>query len=89
MQKIYCGSGKSVKFNDGGELIACSICIDDAQEYFQTAKNGKKYLNVKVCAKRQVDQWGKTHYVEVDTWKPQTRVQSATINPVTGGQVPF
>jgi hypothetical protein len=66
--KIYCGSAKTVgQFG----ILAVSLCLDELpQEYITTAKNGKRYINLKVCPKKAVDQFGKTHYVEIDTWKP-------------------
>jgi hypothetical protein len=66
--KIYCGSGKRVG-NYG--TIAVSVCLDDIPaEYKRQAQNGKTYVNIRVDEKREADQYGKTHSVTVDTWKP-------------------
>ena len=65
--KIYCGSGVS-KFD--GDMVQASICLTDLPKEHMFEYNGKKYIKIKVCKKREVDQHGKTHYVEVDTWKP-------------------
>jgi hypothetical protein len=66
--KIYCGSGKRVG-NYG--TIAVSVCLDDIPaEYKQKSKNGKTYVNIRIDEKREVDQYGKSHSVTVDTWKP-------------------
>ena len=68
-QKIYCGSGK--EFGQYG-TVNISICLDDLpSDYITTSqKNGKRYVNLKLNRKREVDQWGKTHSLEVDTWLP-------------------
>jgi len=79
--KIYCGSGK--EFGQYG-TVNCSICLDDIpQEHWQKGKNGKTYLPIKINKKREPDQWGKTHSVEVDTWKPNQQQQAPQ---QTGGQ---
>ena len=72
-EKIYVGSGLE-KFE--GNLINTTICLTDIQQnaaehIFEF--NGKKYIKVKVQKKKEVDQYGKTHFVEVDTWKPEPK----------------
>ena len=66
---IYIGSGKQVEVH---EIIGGSICLTDIpQEHVTTSdKNGKKYLNISILKKRETDQWGKTHAITVNTWKP-------------------
>ena len=70
-EKIYVGSGKE-KFE--GSLVNTTInlskisktCKDYIFEY-----GGDKYIKLKVVKKREgEDEYGKSHYVEVDTWKP-------------------
>lgn len=42
-----------------------SICLTDIpKELITTAKNGKKYLNVVVNQRREVGQYGHTHYIK-------------------------
>lgn len=59
-------------------MIKASICLTDLpKEFFINHTNGKKYLNIKICEnKNGVDNYGNTHYIEVDTYNPQTK-QSA------------
>ena len=67
--RIYCGSGIE-KFD--GNLIETTINLSklkDSEHIFEF--NGDKYIKLKVAKKREVDEYGKTHYVEVDTWKPE------------------
>ena len=35
--------------------------------------NGDKFIKLKVVKKREADEYGKTHYVEVDTFKPEPK----------------
>jgi len=69
-EKIYVGSGKS-KFE--GSLINTTINLSKISK---TSKDyifeygGDKYIKLKVVRKKEIDEYGKTHYVEVDTWKP-------------------
>lgn len=72
-EKIYIGRGKKV-----GQYgtIAVSICIDDIpKEHITKAGNGKRYLNLNIAEKREPDQYGYTHSVAVDTWKPEAKPQ--------------
>lgn len=42
-----------------------SICLTDIpKELITTGKNGKKYLNVVVNRRREVGQYGQTHYIK-------------------------
>ena len=71
-EKIYVGSGKE-KFE--GSLVETTInlskimktCKDYIFEY-----SGDKYIKLKVVKKREMDEYGKSHYVQVDTWKTAT-----------------
>jgi len=99
--KIYVGSGKVVgKYGQ----IGVSLCVSDIpkEHIFTSQKTGKKYINLKVCEKKQVDQYGKTHYVEIDTWQPnqapqqtgqpqtnQQNVQQTNFDVVDDSEVPF
>lgn len=91
-QKIYVGSGKtqSGKF---GEFYKVSICLTDLPaEHITTAKNGKKYINLAINKKQAPDQYGKDLSVQVDTWKPESKVEAPTVsasNSFDGDSLPF
>ena len=68
--KIYVGSGKGKFDND---LIEVNICLSDLPKEHIFEYNGKEYIKLKVGKKREVDQYGKSHYVEIDTWKPEQK----------------
>lgn len=67
---IYLGNGTE-KFQ--GDLISFSLNLSklkDAKEHIFEV-NGTKYIKLKVCKKKESpDRFGKTHYIQVDTFKP-------------------
>jgi len=79
-EKIYIGSGKKKTFNNGGEIISITIGLDGLKELYEKygfeTDAGKKKLKLNVSARREVDQYGNTHYVTVDTWKPEQQPAS-------------
>lgn len=75
-KKIFVGNGVE-KFD--GDLVSVSVCLSDLPaKYIQTGNNGKKYINLNVQKRQQVDQYGKTHYLAVDTWKPEQKKEVVT-----------
>lgn len=76
MEKIYCGSGKTVT-GQYGDFEKVSICLDDIpNEHITKANNGKRYVNINISKKRETDQYGKNLAVIVDTWKPNSEAQT-------------
>lgn len=86
--KIYCGSGRV--FGKYGQM-SLNICLSDIPEAHITEYNGKKYIKLKVSSKKEVDSRGNSHYVEVDTWKPQAQQPQQSQDSGWGGQsnLPF
>lgn len=72
-EKIYCGSGKE-KFE--GNLVDVSLCLSDLPKEKIFEYNGKKYIKLKVVKKKEEDQYGRTHYIEVDMWEPEKEKSS-------------
>ena len=71
-KKIYVGSGKE-KFE--GSLINTTINlskISKTSKDFIFEYGGDKFIKLKVVKKKEEDEYGKSHYVEVDTWKPES-----------------
>ena len=68
MERIYCGTGKE-KFD--GNLVEVALCVSDLPKDKIYEFNGKKYIKLKVVKKKEVDQYGKSHYVEVDMFEPK------------------
>ena len=70
MDKVYVGNGKEL-FN--GDVVSFALNLTKLgkakEHYFEF--NGEKFIKLKVCKKKGgADQYGKTHYIEVDTFKP-------------------
>lgn len=79
-EKIFCGSGKAFTFPDGGQKISIALDLSTIGAYFKahgfTTEQGKKMIKLEVVAKKNgPDQYGKTHFVAIDTWKPQQQNQ--------------
>lgn len=79
--KLFCGSGKKVEFNNGGSILKMTINVDqlmqaiDQGHGFKGRESGVQYIKVEAKRKREADQHGNTHYLEVDTWKPEQQPQ--------------
>ena len=67
--KVYCGNGRVIK-TQYGELMKLSFTEDDLQKLTDNLENG--WVNVVVKERREPSEKGTTHYLEVDTWKPNT-----------------
>lgn len=73
-EKTYVGNGKEVA---GYDLINVSVCVSDIpnDSIFQ-AKNGKKYINISVGRRREVNEYGHTHSVWLNDYKPEAKQES-------------
>ena len=67
--KIYCGNGRVIK-TQYGELMKLSFTEEDLQAMQDNLENG--WVNVVVKERREPSEKGTTHYLEVDTWKPNS-----------------
>lgn len=86
--KIYTGNGKEKTFDGGGSIITLTLDIDQlVREYgnhgFKTDQ-GKRKIRIKVARSRQEDQYGNTHYSEIDQWHPDTYMSPEPIELVGG-----
>jgi len=71
--KIYVGNGVE-KFD--GDVVEFALNLSKLKEAGEHVFefNGQKYIKLKVCKNREgVNQYGKTHYVEVNTFKPEPK----------------
>lgn len=85
-EKIWCGKGKQSNFG-----IRVSICLDDIPaEHITASANGKRYVSIDVNEKRGgADQWGNTHGVSVNTWKPNQESKPKQTGFESGNELPF
>tara|TARA_R110000796_G_scaffold34775_12_gene89538 strand:- start:4633 stop:4920 length:288 start_codon:yes stop_codon:yes gene_type:complete len=78
---IYVGSGVE-KFD--GDLIEISVCLSDLPAEHRFEYNGKWYAKLKVKRKKETDEYGKTHSVSINTWKPEaSKTNQTTPEPST------
>ena len=65
--KTYINGGiKEIEFNDGGSLMNARFDVKQLSQYMDE----KGYVKIKIKKRREVGQYGDTHYAELDTWKP-------------------
>ncbi len=74
-QKTYVpkSSAKERVFNSGGSSINLSFKADELIAFIKEHRNEKGYLNLKIEKRREAGQYGDTHSVVLDTWKPEQK----------------
>lgn len=75
--KIFCGSGKT--YGQYGQ-IGITVFLDDIPGEHIFKKGDKKAVKLNVCAKKTPNEKS-THYVEVNTWKPDGNKPSGNNQP--------
>lgn len=76
-EKIYIGNGTE-KFDGGMVNFSLNLTkLGKEASDFMFDYNGDKYIKLKVVKKREEDEYGKTHYVEVDTFKPEAKTTTS------------
>lgn len=73
--KIFCGSGKKREFQNGGSITKIKVDLNVLQQCFDeygfNTESGKRLMTLNVSTLRNSpDQYGNTHSVDIDTWKP-------------------
>ena len=77
-KKIFCGSGKIHRFDDGGWVANLSVYFDLVPEkYIHKSEKGKRFIKIKVFPKRSNE---KELYIEVDTWQPDKKENKNVVN---------
>jgi hypothetical protein len=78
-QKIWCGRGK-----ESGQYgqIKFNICLDNIPQEFISEFQGKRYVKLILSKKREPDEKGNSHGVEVDTWKPDSSKKTETVKTI-------
>ena len=76
MEKIYCGSAKTIS-TKYGEIMNVSLDFDVLEQavidYGFKTKSGKQIVKIKIQERKAVDSYGNTHSVCVDVWKPEKK----------------
>ena len=69
-EAVFCGNGKEVTFQDGNSIVNFSVALSKIKDHVYEY-NGEKYVNLTICPnKGGENEYGKTHYVKVNTFKP-------------------
>lgn len=71
-------SAKIVTFRDGGSLMKLSFQVDALIEFLKQHRNERGYINLNVTERKTPSQYGETHSVWLDTWKPRQGPDSDT-----------
>jgi len=74
--KIYCGNARIVttKF---GDITKVSMSKDDINKIVKYMKEGdSNWINLEVIEKKDPTKGKATHYVSIDTWKPEKREET-------------
>lgn len=80
-KKVYLANLKS--FGNFGSIKG-RIYADKTAEHWQTDDKGRKYLPIIINLNKEPDQYGNTHVVILDTYKPESQPQSVTNSkPIT------
>ena len=75
MAKDYVkGSAREITFSNGGSILNLSILKSDLDRIETDAKG---YMRLCVAARRQEDDYGNTHYIYVDPYKPDAKGKGA------------
>ena len=61
---------------------------DEVIAQLQAITNEKGYFNLEIQKRKQVGNYGETHYVKVDEWKPEQKAE-AQGNPNNQGDLPI
>ena len=69
-KKVYLANLKS--FGNFGSIKG-RIYADKTSEHWQTDDKGRKYLPIIINVNKEPDQYGNTHAVVLDTWKPESQ----------------
>ncbi len=76
-KKIILGKNLKASEKFGNSLVEGAICLDILNDKnlqkFVYEYEGKKYLNIKVVERKEPSKYGKTHYIEVDQFVPQSK----------------
>jgi len=83
--KIFCGNGKQIQ-TQYGPLMKLSFSATDLEKLQQNLDNG--WVNAVVKEKREKVEGKPTHYLEVDTWKPDPNRQQEPAPEVNGNGNP-
>lgn len=79
-EKIFCGSGRIVKtqFGDVPKISLSKDNINTIVEYMKV--NSLEWVNLELKAKKETQDGKPTHYLQVDTWKPEPKQKQEVVH---------
>lgn len=97
--KIYVGNGKT-KTTQYGDLLSVTLDLDTLVREFDNhgflSGKGEKKIKVTILKKKEIGEYGDTHYLTLDTWHPSSYVPPGLGKPVfetpdikDGEDIPF
>lgn len=72
-EKIFCGNGKIIN-TQYGEMTKISFSKKDLETMLDNLDNG--WINTVLKEKKNKVEGKPTHYLEVDTWKPEAKAEA-------------
>ena len=76
--KVYLKcSAKALTFKNGGQVVKIGIKATDLAEFIHTHQNQRGYVNLVLAERREAGQYGDTHYLYLDDWKPAPKTDTA------------
>jgi hypothetical protein len=100
-KRVYApASLKEITFSGGGTLLKLSVNVDKFLAFLKEHENEKGWVNMKIERKKEVGQYGDTHSLQLDTWKPDgqgggrthettTRPAQRPAAPLDDSDIPF
>jgi hypothetical protein len=87
-EKKYVGNSRNQQ-GKFGEIQKISFSRKDLQ-LMMDSLNDKGYINLNRIEKKEPDQWGNTHYLVIDEWKPsQEKKESKQSQSDENFEMPF
>jgi hypothetical protein len=77
--KIYCGNGKEIQTKHGS-MFRLSLNNSDIEK-LQAHVNKAGWVNLNMSKRKEVGKHGDTHYLTIDTWKPEAKQEQPTSAP--------
>lgn len=77
-EKIYAPvSAKQIKFQStGNTILKLGINVEKFVAFLKQHQNEKGFVNLGISERKSVGQYGDTHSVWLDTWKPEAQAQN-------------
>ena len=78
------------KFDAGGSVLRLSAKVEKLIAFINANANEAGYINLTVSRRKEPGQYGDTHTVSLDTWKPKEKLAAPVQKPTEqDGGLPF